>query len=85
MLVRRGRPGPSQPAAPPAGSLLLGVRALGAVKLVETDQVQREVLDSVEQAVEPGVIADCGDDAGAAVRRHPARLFTLVKSFSHLT
>ena len=51
---------------PPAGGLPAAVCALGAVKLVETDQVQREVLDAVEQTVEPGVIADCGDDAGAA-------------------
>ena len=45
----------------------MDVPIVGAVKLVETDQVQRKVLDSVEQTVEPGVIADCGDDAGAAV------------------
>jgi hypothetical protein len=30
-----------------------------AAELVDADQVQREVLDAVEQAIQPGVIADC--------------------------
>jgi hypothetical protein len=37
-----------------------------AAEFGEADQVQGEILDPVEQAVEPGVIADCGDDARAA-------------------
>ena len=41
-------------------------RGAGA-DLLEADQVQGDVLEAVEQAVELGVIADRGGDPGAAV------------------